>query len=478
MKKYFWLSLVLFLVSRFFFLANYPFFYDSPEYFRESQSVSFLASLQNSHESIHPLWLFLTQLFQKIISGNNVWELSLIAALFGLLGFMAFYLLVKNLFNQKTALLASIPLIFFPHLWLIQTNVLHESLDSGLFILALLFFNYFLDNKKKYFWLILTVIFLGLVIFDFVGILLWTPVFIGLAFLKSKKDNLGKNIIWGLSVVVVSFLIAIGGLWFLLSFIKTINPAVRLKNLLFGYGGGGIFTDWGFLNLLRTIRNDVLILFYGYSISAILGLIVSGYLLIKKKKYLLLIFILSFFLPFFLSGKFWYGGLFGRYSILIAYPLALLLALIPWRKIYALLVIILFFSFLPTFMVYQKEPVAKIQASLIKEINLNTDDLLILSDYQRPQLTYNQALYLGGDVNQQKIIEEKILEVLSSDKRVFIAQQAMDFPYWQYDGQEVHIISKGDKNKSQLKDFLKDKKLAIRANDLRYPLLTVYELSL
>lgn len=477
MKKYFWLSLVLFFVSRFFFLANYPFFYDSPEYFRESQSVSFSASLQNSHESIHPLWLFLTQLFQKIIPGNNVWELSLIAASFGLLGFIAFYFLVKNLFNQKTAFLASIPLIFFPHLWLIQTNVLHESLDSGLFILALLFFNYFLGNKKKYFWLILTVIFLSLVIFDFVGILLWVPVFIGLVFLKSKKDNLGKNIIWGLAIVVLSFLIAIGGLWFLLSFVKTINPAVRLKNLLFGYGGG-IFTDWGFLNLLRTIRNDVLILFHGYSISAILGLIISGYYLIKKKKYLFLIFLLSFFLPFFLTGKFWYGGLFGRYSILIAYPLALLLTLIPWRKIYVLLIIILFFSFLPTFVAYQKEPVGEIQTNLIKEINLNANDLLILSDYQRPQLVYNQALYLGGDISQQKLIEEKILGALSSGKKVFITQQARDFPYWQYDGQEVHIVSKGDKNKSQLKSFLRDKKLVIRANDLRYPLLTVYELSL
>ncbi len=478
MKKYFWLSLGLFFVSRFFFLAKYSFFYDSPEYFRESQSLSFLASLQNSHESVHPLWLFLTQLFQKIFPGNNVWEVSLISAIFGLLSFIAFYLLIKNIFNQKTAFLTSIPLIFFPHLWLIQTNVLHESLDSSLFILALLFFNYFLNNKKKYFWIILTVLFLGLAIFDFVGILLWTPVFIGLVFLKSKKDNLIKNIVWGLAIVAFSFLIGIGGLWFLLSFIKSINPVIRLKSLLFGYGGNGIFTDWGFLNFLRTIRNDALILFYGYSISAILSLTISGFYLIKKKKYLLLIFLLSFFLPFFLTGKFWYGGLFGRYSILIAYPLVLVLALIPWRKIYVGLIVILFFSFLPTFMVYQKEPMAKIQANLIKEINLKDDDLLILSDYQRPQLVYNQALYLGGDINQQKLIEEKILETLFLGKRVFISQQAMDFPYWQYDGQEVHIVSKGDKNKSQLKNFLMDKSLVIKANNLRYPLLTIYQLSL
>lgn len=478
MKKYFWLAFGLFFVSRFFFLANYPFFYDSPEYFRESRSSSFLISLQKSHESIHPFWLFLTQLFQKIIPGDNVWELSLIAAFFGLLGFTAFYFLVKNLFNQKTAFLASIPLILFPHLWLIHTNVLHESLDSGLFILSLLFFNYFLDNKKKYFWFILTFLFLSLAVFNFVGILLWTPAFIGLAILKSKKNDLKANLILSLTVIIFSFLIGIGGLWFLLSFVEAINPAVRLKNLLFGYGSGGIFTNWSFLNFLRIIRNNFLILFHGYSLGAILGLFISVFYLVKKKKYPLLIFLLSFFLPFFISGKFWYGGLFGRYAILIAYPLSLILALIPWRKVYIFLIILLMVGFAPVLLVYQKKPIAEVQGNLIKTINLQENDLLLLSDYQRPQLAYDQALYLGGDIFEQRLIEEKILEALFLEKRVFITQQALDFPYWQYDGQQIHIISKGDKNKSQLRNFLRDKKLIIKANNLNYPLLTVYQLSL
>jgi len=86
------------------------------------------------------------------------------------------------------------------------------------------------------------------------------------------------------------------------------------------------------------------------------------------KNFPILIFFLSFLLPFLLTGKFWYGGLFGRYLVLIAYPLALLLAIMPWpasptrfaarrgqggRKIYAILLIILFLTFLPTFWFYQ-----------------------------------------------------------------------------------------------------------------------------
>ncbi|MBM3205922.1 hypothetical protein FJZ41_03700 [Candidatus Shapirobacteria bacterium] len=402
-----------------------------------------------------------------MISQSTNWELSLISAIFGLVSLIAFYFLIKRNFNEKIALLSSIPLIFFPHLWLIQTNVLHESLDQGLFLLSLLFFDFFL-TKKKFPWFLSSLLFLSLAIFNFVGLLLWAPVFIGLTILRSKKIN-WRNIVWGFWLIILSFGLALGGLFYL---------NAPLKVLLFNYGGGGIFAGWSFLDILRILRNDVLILFHGYSLAAILGLIFGGYFLFKKKNWPLIIFLLSFFIPFLITGKFWYGGLFGRYSSLVAYPLALLLATVPWRKIYGFLIVILFLSFLPTFWVYQKTPVSQIEAGLIDQISLKKEDLLILSDYQRPQLTDENALYLGGDQKQQKVIEEKIKEKLNKGEKVFISQQAMTFPYWQYDGQQIHIISKGDQNKAQLKEFLSDKKLTPVVDNPQYPLLTIYQLSL
>jgi len=487
MRKFFWIILVIFFLSRFCFLANFPHFYDSPEYFRESTNNSFFSSLARSHESIHPVWLFLTQTFQKIVPQNNVWEISLISAIFGLIGFLAFYFLIKRNFGEKIAIFSSVPLFFFPHLWLIQTNVLHESLDCGLFLSALLFFDFFLDklDKKKLAWFLMAVIFLSLAIFDFVGILLWMPVFLGWAIFKSKKLNWHQNLGWSLGIIIASFLIAITGLYGLLSLSQTIDPTFRLKSLLLGYGGGGIFSGWNILNILRMLRNDGLILFYGYSLAAILGLMITGFYLVKQKKWPLIIFLLTFFLPFIIIGKFWYGGLFGRYSVLIAYPLALLLALMPWRKIYGIMILILFLSFLPTFIAYQKTPIPQIEASLIDKINLKENDILILSDYQRPQLDYRNALYLNGDEKMQKAIEENIDKKLLQGDRVFISQQAINFPYWQYDGQQIHIISKGNKihliskgnkDKAQLKEFLKDKEKELVAEDKEYPLLAIYQI--
>jgi len=475
MRKFFWIILVIFFLSRFCFLANYPHFYDSPEYFRESTNNSFFSSLARSHESIHPVFLFLTQAFQKMTPKANVWEISLISAIFGLVSFLAFYFFIKKNFGGKMALFSLLPLIFFPHLWLVQTNVLHESLDCGLFLSALFFFDFFLD-KKKIAWFLMAAIFLSLSLFDFVGILLWMPVFLGWAIFKSKKLNWHQNLGWSLGIIIASFLIAITGLYGLLSLSQTIDPTLRLKSLLLGYGGGGIFSGWNILNILRMLRNDGLILFYGYSLAAILGLMITGVYLVKQKKWPLIIFLLTFFLPFIIIGKFWYGGLFGRYSVLVAFPLALVLALLPWRKIWWVLMVVLFLSFLPTFWVYQKTPISQIEAGLIEKIGLKENDLLILSDYQRPQLVYSNAVYLGGDQEQQKIIEKKIEEKLKANGKVFLSQQAIDFPYWQYDGQQIHIISKGNKNKAQLKEFLKDKEKELVAEDKEYPLLAIYQI--
>jgi len=474
MRKFFWIILVIFFLSRFCFLANYPHFYDSPEYFRESLSGNFFKSLAASHEVIHPVWLFLTQIFQKIISRPTSWELSLISAIFGLISVIAFYFLIKRNFNEKIALFSLIPLVFFPYLWLLQTNILHESLDFGLFLLGLLFFDFFL-TKKKFSWFLLSTLFLSLSIFDFVGILLWSPVFIGLAILRSKKIS-WQNIFWSVGVILASFLLAVAGIYYLLFVGNVIDPMLRLKTLLLGYGVRGILSGWSFLNIFRILRNDILILFHGYSLSAILVLIITGIYLIKKKNWPVLIFFLSFFLPFLLTGKFWYGGLFGRYSVLIAYPLGLLLALLPWRKIWWVLMVVLFLSFLPTFWIYQKTPISQIEAGLIEKISLKENDILVLSDYQRPQLVYSNALYLNGDEEIQKMIEEKITEKLPGNGRVFISQQAIDFPYWQYDGQQIHIISKGGKNKAQLKEFLKDKEKELVAEDKEYPLLAIYQI--
>jgi len=183
--------IAIFLITRFFFLASFPHFYDSPEYLKLSQENNLTLALSKSHESLHPVYLFLVQLSQRLSNFINftdfITPVSLISAIFGTLTMICFYLLVKRLFNKKTAFLSLIPLTFFPHLWLIQTNIMHESVDHFLLIASLLFFDIFLTNKKLI-GIFASFLFLTLAFINFPGNLIWTPVFFGLyIFRKYRK---------------------------------------------------------------------------------------------------------------------------------------------------------------------------------------------------------------------------------------------------------------------------------------------------
>jgi len=198
--------------------------------------------------------------------------------------------------------------------------------------------------------------------------------------------------------------------------------------------------------------------------------------LVKNKKWPEVVFYLTFLIPFFLTTKFWYGGLFGRYGSFVAYGLALMIGLIPNKIIYWLMILSIVISFVPTFIVYQQKPIPLVEQQLIKRAKLTNNDLIILSDYQRPQLPYENALYINGDKNELLIIEKKINLTLKNNRRVLITQQAITFPYWQYDGQQIHIISRGNKNKAVLKKYLQDKKLKKVVEDKYYPFLSIYQI--
>ena len=475
-NPYFWLILFFFIISRFLFLAKFPFFYDSPEYLRHALADNYLKTLATVHIPAHPIYLFFIQKFHQWFGFLSVSiSTSLVSAIFGLIGFLAFYFLVRRLFNNKIALFSLMPLIFFPHLWLIQTNVLHEAVEQGLFLVGLLVFDLFLE--KKSFWLfIATVILWSLSIINFLGIFLWFFLIIGLVYFRSTKKDLLKNLGWGIGIALASLLIGLMGLYFVLS-LAIKNPWSNFSEIIFGYGKGSILNDLSFINLLRILRNDFLILINGYSIFALPVIVLVLVRLFLEKRHREIILLLSFLIPFLITGKFWYGGLYGRYSAMVSYGFGICFGLMISQNAYWLMMTGLILSFIPTFLIYQQKPISLIEKNMIEKIRINRKDLLILSDYQRPQLSLENTLYTNGNLHDQGRLEEAIVLAFSENRRVFISEQAVTFPYYQYDGQQLHIISRGDVKKSLFAYFLKEKKLTPVVLDENYPLLTIYEIS-
>jgi len=243
------------------------------------------------------------------------------------------------------------------------------------------------------------------------------------------------------------------------------------------YAKINLLTNWSMIDIARMIRNSFLILINGYSPLIPLIIILFFVYWLKNKKWPEMIFFLSFFIPFFLTSKFWYGGLYGRYSSFVGYGLAILVALISNKKLYWLTILSIFLIFIPCLVAYQQTPYPTIQKQIIQKASFSSKDLLILSDYQRPQLTYNNALYINGDQNEQKTIENKINEALKNKQRVLISKQAITFPYFQYDGQQIHIISKGNENKAIIKKFLNGKQLTLISTNKDFPLLNIYQIN-
>ena len=255
-----------------------------------------------------------------------------------------------------------------------------------------------------------------------------------------------------------------------------VTTVIRVIETALKYGSSNLFTDWSLTDIGRFVRNGLLIIIYGYSF--LLPFVTAGLFIIwiKKINRKLMILFLSFLIPFFLTAKFWYGGLYGRYSSLIAYGFALMIALIPNRIIYWLIILSICLTFIPTFIAFQKKPIPVVQKEMLKQLKISENDLIILSDYQRPQLSFKNTFYINGNADLTKTVENKILSTLKNNQKVFISRQAVTFPYWQYDGQQIHIVSKGNINKAVLKKFLADKNLTKVAELKNYPLLSIYQL--
>ncbi len=450
-------AVLLFIASRFLFLANYPHFFDSPEYVNLAQSINLEIAFQNSHLPTHPIYIFLL-----VLTKGAPVMLSALSAVFGLLTFIAFYLIVKNLFNKEVAVFSLFPLVVFFHSWLVQTNVMHEALDHFLLILGLLFWLLYLRKNRLRF-LLLSLTALLLTFFNFLGMLIWAPVFLAVTLLKSPRKQVARNIIvvalLVFSAATVAYLLTI-----LFNQIFSLATAKGVAELFSGFGTK-VLLSWSLVDIIRVLRNSLYIAYYGYSPYLILVVVGSLVYFIYKKKYKELFILAFLLLPFYLTGKFWYGGFMGRYNNFAAYIFAILFAYIKPRKLYFAVMLATLIFFYPAVAAYKKTPVPKTQSKLIEYEQIKADaKLIIISDYQRPQLEYenilnkNYAVILDNDkANKNTII--KINNALANNQTVLITKQAITFPYFQYEGQTISPLSVGNVNKAKLYSFLKKKKL-------------------
>ncbi|MEI8067407.1 MAG: hypothetical protein WCG91_00450 [Candidatus Shapirobacteria bacterium] len=462
----FLLILGLFIITRISSLGIFPHFYDSPEYVKLAQLRQPLEAIRQSHESLHPLYIWSIQLAYYL--KPNIVAISSVSFIFGLITFFGLAYFLKNNFGKIITRKALLIFTLFPATFLLHTQIMHESLEHALLIWGIVALTEFFKRHRFYLFFSSILLF-SLAISNYIGIIFWFPLCFAVVWWIQKKWNKSDLILLGInfiSSIVIGYL-AITALMFFTN--------IKLDNR-FGFFTQqiipllDILTPIGFL---RGLRNIIYVLFYGYGVLAPLVFLIAIIKTVFIKNWRNTIILSIGFICLIVSNYFWHGGMYGRLAGVVALFLAILIAFIKTKWIYILVCISTAFSLLVTFIVYHQEPIPIKQLNIIKQVINSDNDFIVISDYQRPQLEINNKIVVGSATYQQA--QTQIKQAIDSNQHVYITSQAITFPYEQYDGQTKHILSNGPIQKSHLYSFLSAYSLHKVIEDSNYPLLNLYE---
>ena len=167
----------------------------------------------------------------------------------------------------------------------------------------------------------------------------------------------------------------------------------------------------------------------------------------------------------------WHSGPYGRLGIFMVYPLAYLYARLP-RWIVITLIILTLPSWFRVVRAYQETPLPIRQQEMVEE-SWCRDKQLVFSEIQRPQLSiiYSSAWYAGPSN------WEEVAGKIKEGENICISQQALDYPYFQFEGQLPYPLSGKEGSKGFLLTALQSEKLELEKTDLKHPGLTIYRIS-
>lgn len=455
----------LFAVTRLVGLAQYPHFYDSPEYVRLAARGPWEA-IQQSHESIHPLYIWMTQVSYSW--WPSVAGVSVVSVVMGLLSLGGLGYFVWRQWGYAAAVKALLLFTLLPALFLLQTHVMHEAVEQACLLWGVIgMLEYF--RHKKLAWFGLSIGLLAAAVFNYVGIVVWLP--LCLTVIWWCRDTWSRADI--LQVGAGFILAVLLGQCLLLGLGRWVGIDVHARYLFFQQQAGvlaDLLTPIGFL---RVVRNTGLVLLQGY--GPVIGLVWVGAIFdrIWRRDWKSVTVLAAAAGCFVISMSFWHGGMYGRLGAVVGLFLAVLGGLISRRWLYGFVIFTTSISFLTVLIAYQQTPIPLQQKQLLDNAKLSSTDLVVLSDYQRPQLSYTNAVYVGSATYPQ--VQREIEAAVSAGQRVLITAQAVRFPYGQYDGQRLHVLHEGPEDKAHLYSFLNQFELRPVVTDSNRPLLTVYE---
>jgi len=401
------------LLSRILLPSISPAFFDSPEYLRLFENANFFDSLRQVHNPIHPLFLLVFWLFNKVPLGTTLLRAEFLN---GILGFLTMVVIYKI----SRSLIVTVFIAFLPYFWLSQVNLLYEPLLIFLLGLSV----YYLKNIR------LAALFFALAFLVSTTALIYLLPLLAWIWIKQPKKI--PAAILTLSV----YLLACGLIYSLITspaglFLNANSPLNKM-----------MIKGWLFFP--RVVRNMVVIYFNYLTIP--LGL-VCLWLGLRKKNLVLL---LAWLVAFFLANSIWHAGMFGRLSLGLTILPVFLISQIKNRFFLAGLFLLLLVQSIKLVVPYHFQEIPYWQEKKAVA-NLAGDPLLIISNYEEPYLQGKfNYLVLNSPQTDEIKIRAAIVEAKNHQRTVLITPQAVTTPYFQYDGLSFHLLSQGQNHPETL----------------------------
>jgi hypothetical protein len=403
-------------ISQFFTTPLTVLFYDQPEYLRIVATNSFWQVFSLGHFPIHPIFMGILWIGNKIISAN------LVALTFGIISTLLVYKISKIIFKKGQLWIPAVIFSLLPAVWIINTNLMVQSLSLPFYLFSIY---YFLQKRKISF-----ILSLFLMIGIHIESIAWTPTIFLIPFIfdiKFGKKEFIKHLIysaWGVFAPVI-FYVCI----YYFAHLGLSGSDEQLKT----YFSSGV---------PRMIRNIWLSFARGFGSLTPIVLFLLLLKNIKTKKVLFAW--IAFFAIFFLIGANWQGDFMVRRMIFGAVIIAL--AIYKYLGKYSVLFILYLIPIIIAngILYYRFNPNMSLIVMQKRIDKLPVGEVLIESRYYQPFVKYEgTVLWVGvSDLN-------KIDDYLKEGKRVFMEKRAITAPYMLFVGNNYHITSLGRVGESE-----------------------------
>lgn len=431
------LEIIIFLfifLSRAAFLSISPSFFDSLEYINLFNSPSLVEALKSVHYPIHPLWITIGWLVNKIPISTTLFKIEFLNAILGTICCFLIYKIAKEFTNKSKALLITLICSFLPYFWLSQTNILYEPL-LGVFLLGA-FYYLIKGNKGNKGKIILAgVCFAGAFLVSSTS-----PIYLIFmaGVLLKKRDLRGLGVLGG------------GLLFGLLGYLRIlILREIPVREIFSVLSSSNNFLvkiqTEGFLFFLRGIRNSIIVYFNYLTIPVGLYLGYLGILSYLRKQGMEII--IFWLISFFLLNSIWHVGMFGRLSLyLIIVPVFLLIKVKDLRIIKLVFLFIFVTSAFKVIPYHLRSVPDIVEQEYFSQVSGKPS--VIISNYEEPFLKEELEDFRIFNSPKTDIEEIKkwLREKLINGQTVLITSQALSTPYWQYDGMNYQILSKKRNN--------------------------------